>query len=101
MKLKLQNNWTYKGNGRWDWEIYLVDNNSGKLKDIVSVDYRLHPTFPKPRRIKNNKQDNFKLKTNGWGTFVVKAYAITNTGEKIEMDHLITLKENPKYGTSK
>lgn len=101
MSLRLRNSWKYVGNKRWDWEIFLEDDGSGEIDNIASVEYILHPTFPDPRRIVSNRKSKFKLKSNGWGVFWIKAFANTRSGEKIKLKHYLELHSDPKSGTTK
>ena len=100
MSLRLRNNWKYIGEDRWDWEVFVEDDNSGELENINFVEYVLHPTFRSPRRITHNKEQNFKLRTNGWGTFWIKAFVNTKKGEKIPLRHLLVLKYDPPRGAT-
>ncbi|MFT5891674.1 MAG: transcription initiation factor IIF auxiliary subunit [Dokdonia sp.] len=98
--LRLRNKWEYKGNNRWNWGVFIDDDNSGKLKDITFVEYVLHPSFPNPRRIEKNQKENFIHWTNGWGVFLVKAFVHTKSGKRIKLEHHLELKHEPIKGES-
>ena len=100
MALKIRNNWNYKGEDRWDWEAFIDDNGSGELDNINFVEYVLQPTFPNPIRKVNDRNNQFRLKTNGWGTFLLKAFAHKNDGTKEKLEHRIELSYSPEQGTS-
>lgn len=58
----------------WDWTIF-VKAPEDVLEQIEYVEYKLHPTFPNPVRIVNQRGSGpyaFPLTTTGWGTFTVK-----------------------------
>lgn len=58
----------------WDWTIF-VKAQEDVLEQIEYVEYKLHPTFPNPVRIVNQRGSGpyaFPLTTTGWGTFTVK-----------------------------
>jgi len=101
MNLKLKNDWNYKGDDRWDWEIYLDSDTPSVLEEVESVKYILHPTFKVPVRIINDSSQGFRLKTNGWGTFDIKAFVYLKNGKKIKLEHELELYYDPKSGTSK
>jgi len=74
--LKLTNDSCYAGRigdtDRWDWTTYL-DADQDELANIEYVEYHLVPGFPNPIRRVKNPQGGFALKSNGWGTFEIKA----------------------------
>lgn len=98
MSLRLRNTWKYKGNDRWDWTIFLDDDGTGEIDNVAFVEYILHPTFPKPRRIETNRGNNFALITNGWGTFLIRAFANTKKGDIIKLEHILYLTYEPAEG---
>ncbi len=100
MSLKLKNNWAYAGNEKWDWEVYLTSGDPSELDNVKSVKYILHSTFKNPVRVITNRDDNFKLKMQGWGTFEIKAFAILESGDKIRLTHNLELQFTPPQGVS-
>lgn len=98
MNLRLRNSWQYLGDDRWDWQVFLEDDLSGDIDKVSFVEYILHPTFPNPKRIRKSKEHNFLLSTNGWGTFMIRAFANTNSGEKIKLEHYLHLEYDPPEG---
>ncbi|KAA3618531.1 MAG: hypothetical protein D8M58_21345 [Calditrichaeota bacterium] len=100
MNLKIKNTWSYVGDDRWDWEVYLDDNGSGELAQVKFVEYILHPTFLNPVRNVKDPQNGFRLKSNGWGTFDVKAFIHKENGEKEKVIHHLKLEYDPESGTS-
>ena len=100
MKFKLKNDWEYMGEDRWDWEVYLVSDNPADLDAVDSVKYILHPTFANPIRIIKDREDGFRLKTNGWGTFEITAFVNFKSGEKLKLEHDLALSYDPPRGSS-
>lgn len=100
MTLKIKNNWNYVGDDRWDWEAFIDDGGSGEISDINFVEYVLHPTFPNPIRKVKDQGTNFRLKSNGWGTFRIKAFAHMKDGNKVRLEHELELYYEPQSGTS-
>lgn len=101
MNLRLKNSWEYKGNDRWDWSVFLEDDGTGEIENIVFVEYILHPTFPNPRRVNTDRKNKFALSTNGWGVFLIRAFANTKQGEKIKLEHDLYLSYDPRKGETK
>ncbi|MEM6767173.1 MAG: pYEATS domain-containing protein [Bacteroidota bacterium] len=96
--LRLRNSWKYAGDKRWDWSVFLDDDGSGEMDRVVSVQYVLHPSFPNPRRLHTNKEEKFALSTNGWGVFMIRAFVLTEEGEKIRLEHYLHLDFDPAEG---
>jgi hypothetical protein len=57
--------------GWWEWGIRLKGSAS-MLDRVRCVEYTLHRSFPNPVRTVCTRQNNFELKTSGWGTFTVQ-----------------------------
>ena len=100
MALKLKNKWNYKGEDRWRWEAFLDDEGSGELNQVASVEYVLHPTFKDPLRTITNPDGGFVLKTEGWGTFDLKAFAQMKDGSRRPFKHNIKLEYDPPSGVT-
>jgi transcription initiation factor IIF auxiliary subunit len=101
MSLKLRNDWNYVGDDRWDWEVYLVGDKPKELAAVDYVKYILHPTFPNPIREIHDRSRGFRLKTNGWGSFEIKAFVYLKNGKKLDLKHNLTLYYDPPSGTSR
>ena len=101
MSLRLRNRWNYKGDNRWEWEAFIDDNGTHELKDVQYVEYVLHRTFKNPVREIREKEGGFVLKTNGWGTFTLKAFINKKDNSRIKLDHEIVLQFDPPIGVSK
>ena len=68
--MKRSSSWKYIGDAegdRWKWKAFLDDFGSGDLADVESVEYVLHPTFPKPVQEINDPEDGFALEADGGG----------------------------------
>lgn len=90
--LSVSNTSTYRGNGRWDWTIF-IDADNSVLSQINCVEYTLHPTFPNPVRKVCDKKSKFALSTNGWGTFVVKVKVFYKNNTVENLEHQLVFKE--------
>lgn len=100
MSLRLKNDWKYVGEDRWDWDVYLVSDNPAELEKVEDVKYVLHPTFSNPVRVVKNRQEGFRLRTNGWGTFLITAFVRFKSGDKVKLEHELDLNYNPESGSS-
>ena len=89
MKLQLQNSWREKDDDRWNWSAYLTGPDVDK---VDYVEYVLHPTFVDPvRKVKAGAQNGFKMETEGWGSFELKAIVHLKNGENQFLTHEIKL----------
>ncbi len=100
MSLKLQNTWKWKGGDWWDWDAF-IDGEPDELADIEFVDYVLHESFPEPKVRIDTPSDGFRLRTEGWGTFTLKAFVQLKNGKRIRLQHELELYSVPDKGTSK
>lgn len=100
MALKLKNRWRYQGNDRWEWEAFIDDENTGELDKVDLVEYVLHPTFSDPIRRTTDRRNAFALRTAGWGTFELKAFAHLKDGSRKKLTHELKLEYEPAEGTS-
>lgn len=105
MSLRLRNRWSYRGEGergreRWNWQAFLGDDGTGDLARVTLVEYVLHPTFKNPRRTVTDPANGFEMKTNGWGTFMLRAFVTMNDGDRIKLEHYIVLERDPSTGVS-
>ena len=88
MDLQLQNSWEYKDDDRWDWSAYLTGSD---LPKVQSVQYVLHPTFADPVRVVKDPATGFRIDTEGWGSFALKAIVHLKNGENQLLTHDIKL----------
>ena len=63
------------------WMVF-VDDSDDILDQIESVEYLLHPTFPKPYQISTNRIAKFALKSAGWGEFDISITVNFRDGHK-------------------
>lgn len=90
MELQLAQEFEYKGNDYWNWAVW-VDAPDAELDAIKTVEYTLHPSFPKPVRKISDRQTKFRLTTAGWGVFTIYAKAFLKNGKTVEMEHELSL----------
>jgi len=80
----------YMGNNWWKWSVW-IDGPPAVLKDIQSVTYNLHSTFPDNVREQTNAAEKFRLSSEGWGEFTIHAEIKPRSGHKITKRHWLTL----------
>jgi len=90
MTMKLKQDSEYKGKDSWKWSVWVEGDNT-ELDSVESVEYTLHPTFPNPVQVKNDRASKFKLTTSGWGTFTIYAKIRKNDGDVVDLEHQLVL----------
>jgi len=99
VRIKLKNDScpSDKSSGRYNWSVYLDTENS-IMKEVESVTYTLHPTFANPIRKIIDPSGDFRLKSNGWGEFQIKADIALKNGDVITKYHWLQLSSTPSGG---
>ena len=95
MDIHLHNSWDYKKDDWWEWSAYLTGPD---LPEVDRVEYILHKTFKNPVRVIKEPADGFRLDTEGWGTFELKAIVHLKDGNRQLLTHEVELKDKPKTG---
>lgn len=80
----------YEGNDWWSWSIW-IEGDDDQLDQIDHVVYQLHSTFADPVRTVRSRNNKFRLKADGWGTFTIFARAITHDGAACKLSHELEL----------
>lgn len=75
------------------WKVF-VDEDEQTLDEIGSVEYLLHPTFPKPHQVRANKESKFALETSGWGGFYIWITVTFKDGRKENYKYLLDLSKS-------
>ena len=68
--------------GWYEWSIYLEAEPS-IIEMIDKVWYHLHPTFPNPHILVDDRTNGFRLKGTGWGEFIVMVDIFLKEGGQI------------------
>lgn len=68
--IQVAQNSEYAGEDWWKWQIW-IEGSPAELDQIKKVVYVLHKTFKNPVQEKTNREQNFRLKSSGWGTFTI------------------------------
>ena len=86
MSISLKNDSSYTGKHGttdwWDWTAYIECSPPDSLDEVSYVEYYLHPSFRNPVQRITKKIGGFPLKTNGWGTFQLKAKVVFKDKKK-------------------
>jgi TIR domain/YEATS family len=75
----------------WDWWIWL-EGPAEELDRVEFVTYRLHPSFPRPVQKVADRATSFRLNGSGWGEFTVKATVSLRSGESVELERWLGLR---------
>lgn len=54
MSLNIEQESNYQGDDWWKWAVW-IDGPTSELDDVVEVEYKLHPSFPRPVRIVSDR----------------------------------------------
>jgi hypothetical protein len=79
-----------KGESRWAWAVW-VEGSAAALDLLASVRYVLHPTFPNPIRIVEDRKSKFRLESAGWGEFAIEAEVTRNDGRTFRLERWLDL----------
>lgn len=84
---------------RYDWCVF-VKGGISTLGRISQVRYKLHPTFPNPIRITDDRNHRFALITNGWGGFLLSTTVTFTNGGTEDISFWVRLQDDawPKKG---
>ena len=84
----------YYDDGRpaFEWSVHLV-GDARILDAIDRVEYELHPTFDSPNQVVRTRENGFKLKNVGWGTFPLTLLIHLKDGQAVTVTYLLTFNE--------
>lgn len=99
-RLRLRNAWEILDNTSFIWKIFLTDDGSGALKDVLYVTYYLHETFEESVQCVFESQDGFSFTAEGWGVFNVRATVVFYDGDRLDLEHFLEAKHIPSKGVS-
>lgn len=99
MSYRIEQDFEYAGNDYWRWWAW-VEAENAELDKVQEVVWHLHPTFKQSRVRVADRASKFKLKTAGWGTFLLRAEVALKDGEKRMLKHNLRLEyPEPVAGT--
>ena len=72
----------------YNWRVFVDDPVA--LETIERVEYFLHPSFPEPYHVRNDKVNKFALENQGWGEFDLGIWVkFKNDEEELVHYHLV------------
>ncbi len=84
----------------WEWSVWLEGDND-ELESVEQVDYRLHPTFPRPNRTSTSARTNFRIKSFGWGEFQIFANVRFKDGRTETLEHWLRLRTESRQAPTR
>jgi hypothetical protein len=90
MSYKIAQDFEYAGKDYWRWSAW-IEGNETELDNVREVVWILHPTFKQSRVTLTDRSSKFRLKTAGWGTFMLRADVVLTDGEKRRLTHNLRL----------
>lgn len=96
MAFRIAQDYEYQGGDYWKWSVW-IEASDEELAQIESVEYTLHPTFPDPVRVVEDRSSKFRLETAGWGVFRLYALVRLEGGSEAQLEHdLVLRKDRPE-----
>jgi hypothetical protein len=89
-KLAVKQQAEYKGHNWWSWSVEL-DGPDDELDKVAYAQYTLHPTFPDPVQRVANRRTKFRLKSSGWGEFMIYVEVGYKNGKTGRLEHWLEL----------
>ncbi|MBD3299222.1 MAG: hypothetical protein GF341_11240 [candidate division Zixibacteria bacterium] len=74
----------------YSWCIF-VDETDDVLDQIERVEYELHPTFPDPIQVRDDRETKFALFSSGWGEFETAIRVFFQDGTTLDTTHQLKL----------
>jgi hypothetical protein len=91
----------HEGDGWWRWAVWLTGD---ELDEVNLVEYTLHPTFPDPHAVVQDRDSGFRIERTGWGEFRIYLKVHLRDGSTRELAHWLELEdeglEEEAHGTS-
>ena len=81
----------------YEWKVFL-ETDDATLAKIKEVEYLLHSSFPDRRRIMTNRDQNFTLKSSGWGSFNILVTIRFIDGSAEKTTHFLDLRKSWQDG---
>jgi hypothetical protein len=90
MSYRIAQDFEYAGNDYWRWSAWIeaADTALDKVREVTWI---LHPTFKQSRVRVTDRSSKFRLKTAGWGTFLLRAEVVLQDGAKQLLKHNLRL----------
>jgi len=102
MSYRIAQDFEYVGKDYWRWSAW-IEAEDAELDQVNEVVWILHPSFSQSRIVARERSDNFRLKTAGWGTFLLRAEVLRRDGQKRLLKHNLRLEypESPESSATR
>ncbi|MDH3499766.1 MAG: TIR domain-containing protein, partial [Acidimicrobiia bacterium] len=90
MALQIAQDYEYRSDDHWKWSVWL-EGTEEELDQVDAVEYHLHPTFPNPVRVVDDRAGQFRLTASGWGVFKLEARVRHTDGSVTPLSHMLEL----------
>jgi hypothetical protein len=91
MRISIKQKATSEKDNWWRWSVW-IEGDSAALNRIEYVEYTLHPSFPQPVRRIDDRSSKFRLDSEGWGEFLIRAQVVHKDGSKKSLKRWLELK---------
>ena len=93
---------THSAEQQFQWSVLVETEPAQFRKEIKTVVYHLHPTFPNKDVVKTNESEGFMLKAQGWGEFIITVELVLYDNRRLIVEHYLSLfSKNRKMETVK
>jgi tetratricopeptide (TPR) repeat protein len=79
----------------YEWKVFMDESN--RLDEVESVEYKLHPTFPDPIVITNDRYSKFSITATGWGEFSIHITINLMNGDQEFTDYYLSFNKDWPY----
>jgi hypothetical protein len=86
--LRIAQNAAPKDKAHWRWSVWL-EGSDDELDSIKEVIWKLHPSFSRPIRRVDTRENGFRLESGGWGEFEIQAELHRLNGQVDNLRHWI------------
>ena len=90
MTLRIVQDSRYVPTDYWEWSVWLA-GEARELEEVEQVTWFLHPTFDPSVVVSRSRENGFRLDTEGWGTFVIRAIVRHLDGRETKLRHWLEL----------
>jgi hypothetical protein len=90
MSYRIAQDFDYVGNDYWHWSVW-IEGDDAELDQVKEVVWVLHPSFSPSRVVCSKRSDRFRLRTSGWGTFLLRAQVMLASGGERVLKHNLEL----------
>jgi transcription initiation factor IIF auxiliary subunit len=89
-ELEIRQSEHYEGEDWWKWAVW-VEGTDAALDQVDFVEWMLHSTFANPVRNVKNREEKFRIDTEGWGVFTIRANVYMKDGQVKRLQHELSL----------